>query len=97
MYLTPREKEILDFISIFTQGKRYAPTFEEIAEHFGLASLATVHKHITNLEEKGYISRLPNKTRSLIVNPVNDERFVFKGTKLWDNLLNCWWVREEKK
>ena len=97
MYLTPRQKDVLDFITGCINVRSCAPTYEEIAKYLGLTSLATVHKHITNLEEKGYISRLPNKTRSLIVNPVNDERFVFKGTKLWDNLLNCWWVREEKK
>ena len=43
----------------------YAPTLEEICEHFHLSSLATVHKHLTNLEDKGLIRRRWNHSRAL--------------------------------
>jgi repressor LexA len=53
MYMTRRQKEILDFLDRYIERKGYAPTIEETAEHFGLRSLATVHKHLTNLQKKG--------------------------------------------
>jgi len=65
MYLTRRQKEILDFLNGFIEAKGYAPTIEEIADHFSLRSLATVHKHLTNLQEKGLIRRAWNRSRAL--------------------------------
>jgi len=65
MYLTRRQKEILDFLDKHISRKGYAPTIEEIGEHFGLSSLATVHKHLSNLQEKGLIRRDWNRSRAL--------------------------------
>jgi repressor LexA len=69
MYLTRRQKEILEFLNSFIQTQGYAPTIEEIAEHFQLRSLATVHKHLTNLQEKGLIKRAWNRSRALELVP----------------------------
>jgi len=69
MYLTRRQKEILDFLNGFIEAKGYAPTIEEIADHFSLRSLATVHKHLTNLQEKGFIRRAWNRSRALELVP----------------------------
>ncbi|MBV8674274.1 MAG: repressor LexA, partial [Acidobacteriaceae bacterium] len=52
MAITRRQKEVLDFISNFVQRNGYSPSFEEIAHGLNLRSLATVHKHITNLHQK---------------------------------------------
>jgi repressor LexA len=65
MPLTKRQKEILDHIGTFIEDRGYAPSFEEIAEHFGYASLATVHEHLSNLERKGYIRKAYNESRSI--------------------------------
>lgn len=65
MPLTKRQKEILDYIGAFIAEQGYAPSFEEIAEAFGYASLATVHEHLSNLERKGYIRKSYNESRSL--------------------------------
>ncbi|MCL4795087.1 MAG: transcriptional repressor LexA [Bryobacteraceae bacterium] len=65
MALTPRQKEVLDFLVQFSEEHGYAPSFEEIASGVGLASLATVHKHITALEQKGYVRRRFNESRSI--------------------------------
>jgi repressor LexA len=65
MYLTRRQKEILDFLDHHITRKGYAPTIEEIGEHFGLSSLATVHKHLSNLQEKGLVKRDWNRSRAL--------------------------------
>ena len=69
MYMTRRQKEILDFLNRFIERKGYAPTIEETAEHFGLRSLATVHKHLTNLQQKGFIKRAWNRSRSVELLP----------------------------
>ena len=47
----------------------YAPTLEEIGAHFGLSSLATVHKHLSNLERKGVIARKWNLSRAIELTP----------------------------
>jgi repressor LexA len=65
MALTRRQKQVYDFISSFVDRNGYSPSFEEIAEGLGLSSLATVHKHITNLEEKGLLRRDYNRSRSI--------------------------------
>jgi len=65
MPLTKRQKEILDHIRSFIDEHGYAPSFEEIAEHFGYSSLATVHEHLSNLERKGYIRKAYNESRSI--------------------------------
>jgi repressor LexA len=69
MALTRRQKEVLDFIAAFIGGKGYSPSFEEIAEGVGLASIATVHKHLTALDSKGYLKRSFNQSRALDLAP----------------------------
>jgi repressor LexA len=65
MALTKRQKEFLDFLAGFLEKQGYSPSYEEIAEGLSLASLATVHKHITALEAKHYLKRGFNQSRSL--------------------------------
>lgn len=67
MALTPRQKEVLDYIVAYVDEHGYSPSFEELAAGLKLASLATVHKHITALEQKGYLTRRYNESRSIEV------------------------------
>lgn len=77
MSLTKRQREILTFLSVYTDENGYAPSFEEIAEHFGFTSLATVHEHLSNLERKGYIRRGYNESRAIEILPSESSpRFV---------------------
>ncbi len=69
MAITKRQKEIYDYVADFVQRNGYSPSFEEIGEGMGLSSLATVHKHISNLEKKGLLKRGYNKSRSIDVLP----------------------------
>lgn len=69
MALTRRQKEVLDFIWRFVDNHGYSPSYEEIAQGLRLASLATVHKHISALDSKGYLRRAYNQSRSLEVSP----------------------------
>ena len=63
--LTKRQKQMVDFLDYYIAENGYAPTLQEIGQYFGLASLATVHKHLKNLELKGYIRRRWNHSRAL--------------------------------
>src|SRR2546422_182689 len=67
MALTKRQKEVLDLLVSFLNKHGYSPSFEEIAHSLKLTSLATVHKHITTLERKGFIRRGYNQSRSIEV------------------------------
>ena len=67
MALTKRQKQVLDFLADFITSNGYAPSFEEIAHSLDLSSLATVHKHVENLERKGFIRRGYNQSRSIDV------------------------------
>jgi repressor LexA len=69
MPLTKRQKEILDFLETYLDARGYAPSYEEIAAHFGFSSLATVHEHLENLRRKGYIRKSYNESRSIELIP----------------------------
>lgn len=71
MALTRRQKEVMDFLSEFIAKNGYSPSYEEVASGLGLASLATVHKHVQALESKQYLRRNYNHSRSLEIS----ERF----------------------
>ncbi|MGZ4815920.1 MAG: transcriptional repressor LexA [Terriglobales bacterium] len=69
MALTKRQRQIYDYIAEFVSRNGYSPSFEEIGDGMGLSSLATVHKHISNLEKKGLLKRDYNRSRSIDVLP----------------------------
>lgn len=69
MILTKRQKQLYDYIDDYIARNGYAPTLDEIRQHFQLSSLATVHKHLSNLEHKGLIVRKWNFTRAIELVP----------------------------
>lgn len=68
--LTPKQKQILDFIEAFIKENDYAPSYREIADNFGFSSVATVAEHVDNLKTKGYLSNDDSGYRSLKVTGV---------------------------
>lgn len=69
MALTRRQKQVLDLIAKFVDENGYSPSYEELAQGLNLASLATVHKHISALTDKNYLKRGFNQSRSLELGP----------------------------
>jgi len=65
MYLTKRQKEIYEYLKEHIQSMGYAPSIMEICAKFNLSSPATVHKHLSHLEEKGIIRREQNLSRAI--------------------------------
>ena len=82
MALTPRQKEVVDFLVTFVDDNGYSPSYEEIAAGLKLASLATVHKHISALEARGYLKRGFNQSRSLDVSAEYKEQSKQEKAKL---------------
>ncbi len=70
MAITKRQRQVYEFIDEFIKQHKYSPSFEEIGKGLHLNSLATVHKHISNLEKKGLLRRDYNRSRSIDVLPI---------------------------
>ena len=65
--LTKRQKEVLDFVENYTTKKGYSPSFEEIRKRLKLASVSTIHFHISKLKKGGYLGNIENKARTISV------------------------------
>jgi repressor LexA len=65
MALTRRQREVLDVIRELIERNGYSPSLEEIGTELGLSSVATVHKHVSHLVQKGYVRRTWNQNRSI--------------------------------
>ena len=64
---TPRQRKILEFIDQTINENGFPPTVREIGKAVGLNSPATVHTHLSTLQERGYIRRDPTKPRAIEV------------------------------
>ena len=69
MHLTKRQREIYDHLRDHIHTRGYAPSIAEIGKQFNLSSPATVHKHLSHLEEKGLIRKQQNLRRAIEVVP----------------------------
>lgn len=63
--LNPLQTAILNFIQKAIDERGYPPSVREIGEAVGLKSSSTVHNHLVNLQQKGYIKRDPTKPRAI--------------------------------
>jgi len=55
--LTQRQRQVLQFITTFTDSSGYPPSQREIAGHLNVSGTLPVMKHLSALERKGYIKR----------------------------------------
>jgi len=62
--LTERQTQILNYLQ---EPHTFAPSVREIGKAVGLRSASTVHSYLKNLEQMGYIERLPNQPRCISV------------------------------
>lgn len=63
--LTKRQNEILDYIKKYTVSHGFPPTIREIGKALDLSSPATIHAHLANLEQKGFIRKQDSKNRAI--------------------------------
>ena len=81
MHLTKRQREIYEYLKEHIRSRGYAPSIAEIGKRFQLSSPATVHKHLTHLEEKGLIRKEHNLSRAIEVvkEPVMSQEYPVLG------------------
>jgi repressor LexA len=65
--LSPRQREILEFVNTHVDEQGYPPTVREIGQAVGLTSPSTVHAHLARLESSGLIRRDPTKPRAEVI------------------------------
>src|SRR3989338_831530 len=65
--LTPKQKQIYEFIKEFGKKRHYSPSLEEIRKRFKLAAVSTIHQHIKDLAAKGYLETHWNQKRSISI------------------------------
>jgi len=65
--ITKKQREVLDFVKSYSQKMGYAPSLQEISEHFKLSSVSTAHFHISKLKKEGYLESSKNKARSISI------------------------------
>jgi len=67
--LTIKQKNVLDYIKQFIKKNEYAPSLEEIQEHFNLVSVSTASYYINRLQQEGYIKKEAHRSRSISIQP----------------------------
>ena len=67
--MSPREKRCLDFVTAYLAGEGYSPSFEEIRAGMGFRSTTQVARLVDGLVRQGLLFRIPNKHRSLSLQP----------------------------
>lgn len=72
--LTARQAQILSYIKDQIKNTGYPPSVREIGHAVGLKSSSTVHAHLVQLEEKGYLKKDPTKPRAIIPIPTQEEQ-----------------------
>jgi len=81
--LSARQNMILDYIKEKIRHDGYPPSVREIGEAVGLKSSSTVHSHLLQLEEKGWLKRDPSKPRAIIpVDMYADTELISQTTAL---------------
>jgi DNA-binding MarR family transcriptional regulator len=60
---------VYTFVRRFIEHNGYAPSFREIADGVGLASLSSVFYHLESLENRGLLRRTPGRARSIVLRP----------------------------
>src|SRR6185312_7593471 len=65
MPVTPRQRQVYEFISRHIDIHHLPPTIAEIGRQFNMGSSASVHSILSALEREGLIRRIPNISRGI--------------------------------
>lgn len=75
MYPTRRQKAVLDAIRQHITDTGQSPTLQELADRCQLSSLATVHRHLALLQERGLLRRRKSRRRGIELTPATRSAF----------------------
>ena len=68
MSLTPRQKDCLEFLIRYVrESGGVSPSYDEIKDHLGLKAKSGVFRMINELEERGFVARIPDRRRAITV------------------------------
>ena len=71
--LTRKQSELLEYLTTHLSINDVPPSFDEMRDALGLASISGIHRLVSGLEERGYIRRLPNRARAIeILRPAGE-------------------------
>lgn len=93
--ITKKQKRLLDYVITFIDERGYSPSYREIQRGMNYGSVATVAKHLDNLEIAGLISRKDNKSRSIEV--VGRSRDPLKTRRPANQAEEKWLVQEVER
>lgn len=65
--LTKDQEEVLEKIKLFILKNGYSPSIRELCFFTNKNSPATIHYHLKHLKEKGYITYVEGKNRTIRV------------------------------
>ena len=63
--LTPRQRDVLEFIRAHVEQEGLPPTLQQIANALGFAQACGARKHVLKLQEAGMLSVRPHEARGL--------------------------------
>jgi SOS-response transcriptional repressor LexA len=96
--ISPRQKEALDFIALSIHENGYSPTMREIGKALGVKSVSQVASIVTRLQERGYVTRLAHKGRSLsIVEYSADDKKIAITAQLYFQAHDDWKEFQRRK
>jgi len=65
--LTKKQLELFNFIKKYIDEKNIAPSYEEMKIGTGVSSKCLIFTKINQLQERGWIEKLPGKNRSIVI------------------------------
>ena len=71
--LTLKQKKLLDFINSYFKKNRIFPTYDEMRKALNIKSKSSIHKLISCIEERGFITRIPHKARAIKLNMIENK------------------------
>lgn len=71
--LTLKQKKLLDFINSYFKKNRIFPTYDEMRKALNIKSKSSIHKLISCIEERGFITRIPHKARAIKLNIIENK------------------------
>tara|TARA_B100001057_G_C22597571_1_gene851486 strand:- start:257 stop:868 length:612 start_codon:yes stop_codon:yes gene_type:complete len=71
--LTFKQKKLLDFINSYFKKNRIFPTYDEMRKALNIKSKSSIHKLISCIEERGFITRIPHKARAIKLNIIENK------------------------
>ncbi len=70
--LSPKEKGVLDFVTAYFLENGHSPSYQEIKDHFGLASFNSVQNYLKQLQTKSYVRLFPGQKRCIEILQTSD-------------------------